>query len=156
MSRGIPDHPEGQERNKLLGLTLVELLIVLFIVSLGWFTLLPRLDPTGPAKGSEPLIEINAFLDHIRHAAVQTGRFQVIRLDLASGGMTWNEASRGLPQPVTHCTLNGSPCPRPVTHLRIYPQGHMDRLQLHFADRGQWTTADLDARLIPANPGRGH
>jgi len=41
------------------GLTLVELLIVLFIVGLGWFTLLPRLDPTRPSGSSAPLHEMN-------------------------------------------------------------------------------------------------
>ena len=130
------------------GLTLVELLIVLFIVGLGWFTLLPRLDPTASPGRAEPLHQANAFLERVRHAAVQTGRFQEIRLDLASGALDWNGAALGLPNPVTRCTLNGATCPHPVVQVRIYPQGHMDQLHLQFAHREQWATAELDVRLV--------
>lgn len=129
------------------GLTLVELLIVLFIVGLGWFTLLPRLDPTRPAGGNAPLHEMNVFLDQVRDAAVQGGRFQVIRLDPATGVLAWNETTHSLPHPPGRCILNDSPCPHPAAHFRVYPQGHMDRLQLDFTSGERWTTADLDVRL---------
>jgi hypothetical protein len=130
------------------GLTLVELLIVLFIVGLGWFTLLPRLDPTRPSGSSAPLHEMNVFLNQARIAAVQTGRFQVIRLDPVSGGLSWNDATHSMPHPSGRCTLNDFPCPHPATHFRVYPQGHMDRLRLDFTNGERWVTADLDARLV--------
>jgi hypothetical protein len=138
----------GPRDHASAGLTLVELLIVLFIVGLGWFTLLPRLDPTRPSGSNAPLHEVNVFLDQVRNAAVETGRFQVIRLDTASGGLSWNEATHRMPNPPGRCVLNEIPCPHPFSHFRIYPQGHMDRLLFSFTDGERWTTADLDARLI--------
>lgn len=130
------------------GLTLVELLIVLFIVGLGWFTLLPRLDPTRPSGSNVPLHEMNVFLDQVRVAAVQVGRLQVIRLDPATGALSWNESTHRLPHPPSRCILNDSPCPHPAARFRVYPQGHMDRLQLDFISGERWATADLDARLV--------
>ncbi|WP_031386766.1 MULTISPECIES: Tfp pilus assembly protein FimT/FimU [Desulfonatronum] len=130
------------------GLTLVELLIVLFIVGLGWFTLLPRLDPTRPSGSNAPLHEVNVFLAQVRSTAIETGRFQAIRLDPTSGVLSWNEATHRLPTPPGRCVLNDSPCPHPAAHFRVYPQGHMDRLRLDFSSGERWTTADLDVRLI--------
>lgn len=140
-----PSHP--------VGLTIVELLIVLFIVGLGWFTLLPRLDPTRPSGPDAPLHEMNAFLAQAANAAVQAGRFQLIQLDPVSGGLTWNDASHSIPSPPSRCTLNGSPCPRPSTPVRIYPQGHMDRLLLDFPGGARWAVVDLQTRMAATGTG---
>ncbi|GAB6059200.1 prepilin-type N-terminal cleavage/methylation domain-containing protein [Desulfonatronum parangueonense] len=130
------------------GLTLIELLIVLLIVSLGWFTLLPRLDPTAPRRADAPLHELNVFLDQVRHAAFFSGRFQEVRLDHVQGRFVWNEASHRMHQPVTRCTINAAPCPRTEALLRIYPAGYMDPLVLVFANGEQWRTSELDVRLL--------
>ncbi|TVQ97920.1 MAG: hypothetical protein EA399_11880 [Desulfovibrionales bacterium] len=131
------------------GLTMVELLIVLFIVSLGWFTLLPRLDPTRPSARETPLHQVNTLLAQAHDAALQTGVFQTIRLDPVSGALSWNETVQRMPHPPSRCLVNGAPCPHPLSEFRIYPQGHMDRLELHFPGGERWTTMDLATRLSP-------
>ena len=135
-------------RSGQAGLTLVELLIVLFIVSLGWFALLPRLDPTGPRREHAPLHEMNEFLDQVRQEAFVSGRFQEIRVDHLQGRFTWNDSSQDLHQPVTRCTINESPCPRSETIVRVYPGGYMDHLVLLLADGKQWKASELDVRVL--------
>ncbi len=129
------------------GLTLVELLIVLFIISLGWFSLLPRLDPTGPGRADTPLHAMNTFLEQVRHAALLSGRFQEVRVDQLEGRLAWGETFHRLPMAVTRCTINAQPCSRPGAFVRIYPPGYMDRFDLTFPDGMQWATRDLDVRL---------
>lgn len=147
MSRsGTPPRPPG-------GLTIVELLIVLFIVGLGWFTLLPRLDPTRPSGPEAPLHAMNVFLAQAAETAAQTGRSQVVHLDLVFGGLTWNDATHHMPSPPSHCILNGSPCPHPSTSVRIYPQGHMDRLRLDFSGGARWAVVDLQTRMAATGTG---
>lgn len=129
------------------GLTLVELLIVLFIVGLGWFTLLPRLDPAVPGREQAPLHEMNMFWEQVRQTALRTGRFQMVRVDHPHGRLSWGDTIHHLPSPVAQCTVNTDPCASPAALVRVYPQGYMDRLQLRFSSGEQWATDDLDVRF---------
>jgi hypothetical protein len=130
------------------GLTLVELLVVLFIVGLGWFSLLPRLDPTNQANSDDPLTEMNTILNQVRHKAFVTGRFQEVRIDHLQGRLFWNEESLRFRSPIARCTINTVPCQRPASNIRIYPPGYMDQLDLVFASGERWTTMDLDVRML--------
>lgn len=129
------------------GLTLVELLIVLLIVSLGWFTLLPRLDPTRPDQAQQPMQAMNAFLAQVADAAFAQGRLQPLRLDPRQSRLSWNEKSHDLPAAVNGCTINSRPCPSRNVLLRVFPGGYMDNLELRFSTGEHWVSADLAVRM---------
>lgn len=129
------------------GLTLVELLIVLLIVSLGWFTLLPRLDPTRPGRAQQPVQAMNDFLAQVEDAAFVQGRLQPVRLDPRVGQLNWNDKSHDLPGPVSGCTINTRPCPHRDVLLRVFPGGYMDNLELRFSTGEHWISADLAVRM---------
>lgn len=135
--------------NPQSGLTLIELMAVLLIVSLGWFTLLPRLDPAGPsAARDKPLPEMNELLAEAAKAALATGRFQEVLLDRRTGFIEWGDTRVSLPSAVAECRINDQPCPPHEAHLRVYAHGFMDRLVLTLFSGESWISADLTARMI--------
>lgn len=137
------------------GLTLMELLVVLLIVAMGWFTLMPRLDPTDPAAAeSRPLLEVNALLARAAETACSSGRFQELRLERHTGRMIWGEEAVRLPTAVAECRVNEAPCSEADTTFRIYAHGWMDRLALGMYSGERWISADFTARLSRAD-GRG-
>ena len=134
------------------GLTLMELLVVLLVVAMGWFTLLPRLDPTDPAAAQDrPLLEVNELLARAADAARSSSRFQEVRLQRHLGRMTWGENVVRLPSAVAECRINDAPCSETETTLRIYAHGWMDRITLGLYSGERWTSADLATRLIQAD-----
>lgn len=131
------------------GLTLIELLAVLLIVALGWFTLLPRLDPADPAASRDrPLAEMNELLAQAARAALAQGRFQEALLDRRLGVVEWGEKSIRLPSAVAECRINDQPCPAHEARFRVYAHGCMDKLALSLFSGERWVSADLSARMV--------
>lgn len=148
--RKILPCPEQPSRTQA-GLTLVELLVVLAIVALGWFTLLPRLDPTDASSAKDkPLAEVNQMLARAGAAALTHGRFQELSIEGRQGRLVWGEEAIRLPSPVAECRINAESCLVPEAIFRAYPHGGMDRLDLALFSGERWTSADLATRLVQA------
>lgn len=131
------------------GLTLIELLVVLLIVALGWFTLLPRLDPTAPASARDrPLAEVNELLARAGTEALNQGRFQELLLERQAGRLIWREESVRLPSGVAECRINNQPCPAREAVFRLYAHGGMDSLELVLFSGERWSSADLASHLV--------
>jgi prepilin-type N-terminal cleavage/methylation domain-containing protein len=134
------------------GLTMMELLVVLLIVGMGWFSLLPRLDPTNPsASRNKPLAEVNELLDQAAAAALFQGRFQQLHLERHPDRLGWGEQIVQLPSTVAECRINDNPCPEGEALFRVYAHGLMDRLALALFSGERWASADLAARLVQAD-----
>jgi len=130
----------------------MELLTVLLIVALGWFTLLPRLDPTDRSlTRDKPLAEVNDLLARAGAAALSCGRFQELRVERQPGRLVWGEEAVRLPSGIAECRVNNTPCPAGGAVFRVYAHGCMDRLVLALFSGERWTTADLSSRLVLAN-----
>lgn len=116
---------------KQKGFTLTELFIVLFIIGLGWFTLLPRLDLTD--KTSDPMHQINVLLESAGKTAVQNNVRQQIFLSPGRDFVEWNDKKYYLPAILSRAKINGRPVTRNAEPFNIYPTGHMDELFLILA-----------------------
>ncbi len=124
------------------GLTLAELLIVLLIIGLGWFTLLPRLDLS--VSGSQDNISnINTLLAQAGEKAAATGTFQKIYLIPGLNYVEWKQRRFELPSPLSSGEINGQRATREKFAFVVYPSGHMDELNLFLANGKQLRSIPL-------------
>ncbi len=111
------------------GLTLIELLIVLAIVGLGWFTLLPRLDIAGD-RNQNQLEKVNALLLQAGQEALWTNSLQQINLSMGQDTVIWQEQEQTLPAALSSAEVNGRRATSRQLAFFIYPGGHMDEVRL--------------------------
>ncbi|WP_320006660.1 Tfp pilus assembly protein FimT/FimU [Maridesulfovibrio sp.] len=128
------------------GLTFIELLIVLFIVGMGWFTLVPNLDLAGN-RGEDTLSKVNAFLYEARVEAVEKDLRQDIVVDFAKGKIFWNEEEISLPSRIVNGHFNESPVDEGTATFYIYPEGFSDEVRLVFGDGLTIVLDPLDVRF---------
>lgn len=115
------------------GLTFIELLIVLFIVGMGWFTLMPNLDLAGD-RGDDSLSLVNALIYEARVEAVENDIRQYVYIDFESQLVVWREEEVALPEKVSSGHFNEQPIEEDGIEFVIYPEGFCDEVRLVFAD----------------------
>lgn len=111
------------------GFTLLELLVVLFIVGLGWFTFLPKLDMSIGGGAGGGLDSVNKFLGSVKEQAERTYSVQKVSVPLGGAALSWGDKVQNLPTPILSCRL-----PDQVSYLssttfflEFYPDGHCSR-----------------------------
>ncbi len=115
------------------GLTFIELLIVLLIVGMGWFTLMPNLDLAGD-KGDDEVSLVNALIYEARGEAVDTDTRQIIEIDFENGIIRWGEEEASLPGSVSSGHFNEEPIDGEGVEFTIYPEGFSDEVRLVLAN----------------------
>jgi len=128
------------------GLTFIELLIVLFIVGMGWFTLVPNLDLAGD-RGDDTLSMVNAFLYEARTEAVEKDLRQDVIVDFSKGKIFWNDEEISLPSRIVNGHFNESPVDEGEATFYIYPEGFSDEVRLVFGDGMTIVLDPLDVRF---------
>lgn len=118
------------------GLTLLEVLVVLSIVAIGWFTLLPSLDMNvTSATFDTELDDANQLLLQARTRAMSTCTIQEVRLKAASSRIAWGDREADLPSMVSNIHVNGERHPaRRNFAFRIYPSGSMDEVEIDLSN----------------------
>ncbi|MGE4298408.1 MAG: type II secretion system protein [Desulfovibrionaceae bacterium] len=112
------------------GFTLLEILIVLFIIGIGWFSLLPSLDVSRGAPEDEAAKELNAFLDTVRNVAVTEYKTQKLSIKVGGSFILWGKESFSLPAAAARCVVNDLPPEGLDFSFRIYRDGIMDKVRL--------------------------
>lgn len=130
------------------GLTLFEILVVLLVLSFGWFTLLPRLDVTRSDQGGA-YQELGDFLDQARGEAETSCRRQAVTGALSDDRLTWGDKSVRLPEPVMTARVNGEEPRDRAFQFRIYASGVMDNVELTLASGRRLRARPLTCQLIP-------
>ncbi|NDV27138.1 Tfp pilus assembly protein FimT/FimU [Desulfovibrio sp. JC010] len=115
------------------GLTFIELLIVLFIVGMGWFTLMPNLDLAGD-RGDDSLNQVNALIYEARTEAVTNDIRQYVYIDFENGLVKWNGEEVSLPSAVSSGHFNEYPADEGGVEFTIYPAGFSDEVRLVLSD----------------------
>ena len=128
------------------GLTFIELLIVLFIVGMGWFTLMPNLDLAGDRE-EDILSKVNAFMYEAKTEAVEKNLRQDIVVDFSQGKFFWNEEEISLPSRIANGHFNESPVDEGTATFYIYPDGFSDEVRLVFGDGMTIVLDPLDVRF---------
>lgn len=90
------------------GFTFIELLIVLVIVGMGWFTLMPNLDLAGDSE-EDSLNLVNAMVYEARNKAVDSDSRQFVVIDFENGLVKWGEEEAKLPDTVISGHFNENP-----------------------------------------------
>lgn len=114
------------------GLTLVELLVVLLIVGIGWFSLLPRLDVW--ENNNSPLSELNSMISKAAHESMKSGLRQDIFFVSGQNYVKWGEQVQELPGYLSRVEVNDQPATGSRWSFSIYPAGHMDQLVMIMTD----------------------
>jgi prepilin-type N-terminal cleavage/methylation domain-containing protein len=114
------------------GFTFIELLIVLLIVGMGWFTLMPNLDLAGDRDDS--LSKVNALIYAAKNKAVESDFRQIVYIDFENGLVKWNAEEATLPSKVSSGHLNEEPLGDDGVEFTIYPEGFSDEVRLVFSD----------------------
>ncbi len=117
------------KRNRSSGMTFIELLIVLVIVGMGWFTLMPNLDLAGDGD-ADVLSQVNSFVYKARNTAVDTDSKQILYIDFEEGFLQWGEDQVSLPGTVLSGHLNEEPLDGEGVDFFIYPEGFSDEVRL--------------------------
>ncbi|MBI9112665.1 Tfp pilus assembly protein FimT/FimU [Maridesulfovibrio ferrireducens] len=139
--------PKHSKRNRLSGFTFIELLIVLIIVGIGWFTLMPNLDLAG--NGEEDTLNlVNAFVYKARTDAVETDSRQTLYIDFENGILRWKEEETALPGKVVSGHLNEEPLGGEGVDFSIYPEGFSDEVRLVFTDGVTLVLDPLSVRFL--------
>ncbi len=131
------------------GHTLVELLLVLFIVGLGWFTLLPRLDPS--SREGE-LDTINTMLHRAGKRAVDTYAVQRVRLFPGRDYLEWEQDRFPLPAVLSGGEINGRRMTGQESSFALYPSGHMDEVNLLLTSGERLRSRPLMREIMAVNP----
>ncbi len=130
------------------GLTLIEIIVVLIIFSLGWFALLPAMSPDEEAA---PRLEaVNAMLRQARSQAMSSAKIQSLEVRLGGGVVAWDDQVEKLPSSVEDCQINGRTSLSRRAVFRIYPAGSMDELRLSLNNGEVLQAAPLTAVLAAA------
>lgn len=116
-------------RSRSGGLTFIELLIVLFIVGMGWFTLMPNLDLAGNNEEDKVSL-VNALIYEARTKAVETDTRQLVFINFEKGLVSWNGEETELPDTVTSGHFNEEPIGGEGVDFTIYPEGFSDEVRL--------------------------
>jgi hypothetical protein len=131
-------------------MTLVEIIVVLCIVGLAWFSLLPRLNLGSGGSGSRipgNYPELNGFLADARRKAMAEGVMQRIEGDLGGDKLVWGKAELRLPKAVQAITVNGQAPPDRRFVLRVHPSGAMDNVELTLSGGEALASRPLACRL---------
>ncbi|WP_432734434.1 pilus assembly FimT family protein [Maridesulfovibrio sp. FT414] len=120
-------------RSRSGGLTFIELLIVLFIVGMGWFTLMPNLDLAGN-KEEDKVSLVNALIYEAKNMAVETDSRQYVYVNFEKGIVRWNGEEAELPAEISSGHLNEEPVDGDGVDFAIYPEGFSDELRLVLSD----------------------
>jgi hypothetical protein len=131
-------------------MTLIEIIVVLCIVGLAWFTLLPRLNLGQGESGSRipgNYPEVNSFLAEARRKALAEGVMQRIEGALGSDKLVWGKAEIRLPRAVTAIAINGQAVPDRKFVLRVHPSGAMDNVELTLSGGEELSARSLACRL---------
>ncbi len=129
------------------GFTFIELLIVLIIVGIGWFTLMPNLNLAGN-KEKDSLNLVNAFIYKARSEAVETDSKQTLYIDFEKGLVKWKGDEIALPGRVVSGHLNEEPLGGEGVNFAIYPEGFSDEVRLVFADGVTLALDPLSVRFV--------
>lgn len=112
------------------GFTLLELLVVMAILALGWFSFLPSLNLADEDAAKGPYHELNLLVEEARRKAVADYRTQVLELTLGGADVRWEGRSAPLPEELSACTVNGRRYRGLVYPFRVYKTGTMDYVQM--------------------------
>lgn len=114
------------------GMTLIELLLVLLIIGLGWFSLVPNLDLNTAAE-QDNLKQVNDLLLQAGQQAVRSNTLQAITCTLGEEALHWKSQTAKLPAPLSRAEINGKQATGTKAVFRVYPTGHMDELSLRLS-----------------------
>jgi len=124
------------------GLTLAELLIVLLIIGLGWFSLLPRLDLVGSGD-QDNIKNINTLLTLAGEKAREINTFQSIFLIPGQNYLEWEQRRYELPATLSSAEINGHRTTGQKSAFTVYPAGHMDELNIFLVNGKQLRSRPL-------------
>ncbi len=145
---GRPPPVSGQGAR---GLTLFEILIVLLVLSFGWFSLLPRLDVTRSEGGRGGIYkELGDFPDQVRREAETSCRQQTVAGSLSDDRLTWGDKSFKLPETVMSSVVDGEQPRDRAFQFRIYPCGVMDNVELTLASGRRLHSRTLTCQFLPS------
>lgn len=111
------------------GMTFLELLIVLVIVGMGWFTLMPNLN-LAKNKDTDVLSRVNTLIYKARTIAIADDERQILSIDFKDGIISWDEEKEKLPSEVSSGLYNDEPAGDDGIDFVIYPEGFCDEVRL--------------------------
>jgi prepilin-type N-terminal cleavage/methylation domain-containing protein len=129
------------------GLTLIELMVVMMIFALGWFALLPALNPQTEDASVTELNAVNSMLSKARLEAMSGNGIQRLMIQLRGVSVAWGSQTETLPSAVSDCQVNGKTRRDQWISFRIYPSGVMDELRLSLGNGVILAGAPLTASL---------
>lgn len=113
------------------GLTLIEILVVMAVVAMGWFMLLPRLDVARSGDAfTRTLDAVNVQLDAVREAALRDGLPQTVEVALGEDTLRWRDTEMTLPETVSRMLVNGENPGGLRMVFHIHPCGITDEVRV--------------------------
>jgi type II secretory pathway pseudopilin PulG len=131
-------------------MTLVEVMVVMVIIGLGWFYLVPNLD-LGRQKEDKTLEEVNLFLGRVQTRASQKDLFQDVYLKQGASVLTWEEQRAELPAPAISARLNGEAENPNGLKIKVYPSRVLDHVRLVLSNGQVLTSVPLMGEFRIAN-----
>lgn len=110
------------------GFSLLELLVVVVIIGVAWFTLLPNLDLA--SRYENKATPLDSFMESVRRTALSEYAVQTVSVSAAGKSLDWNGQSYTLASPVHRCEVNGESSLGRGCSFQVYKDGFMDQVRL--------------------------
>lgn len=110
------------------GFTLLELLVVLVIVGVAWFTLLPNLDLA--SRYGKKTSALDEYMESVKRTALSEYATQTVSVSINGKLLEWSGRSHVLESPVYRCEVNGESYRPGDCIFNVYRDGFMDQVRL--------------------------
>lgn len=131
------------------GFTLIEILVVIFIVGIGWFSLMPNLEIS--KKNNDPVDDMNKLLELASNAALANNSIEQLEIDLNKNSIKWNEQTLSVPFDIKNVRVNSNDFTNNEDRhiiFSVYPEGFVDNIVLSISSGKELVSAPLLCKFI--------
>lgn len=136
------------------GFTFIEVLIVMLILSIGLFTIIPKVAPRYLERLSSTEETLNGLISEALKSAREYRKAINITFIMESGTINLEGKVTKLPDDLTidEAAVNEEPAYGPSFNIKVYPVGISDYFELKLSDGSKLVSLPLFTRVELINP----
>lgn len=129
------------------GYTLLELTVVIFIVGIGWFSLIPHLDVSNEVE--RPIHKINKLIKSASVSDMAKNSIEKVAIDFKKSSFSWNSHVETLGCNIDQIKINSYHKKKKdkAIHFSVYPDGFVDNVIIQASTGEKFVSDPLLCKL---------